>query len=674
MNGGYKTMPNFSKHDKGAMEAAMRKLFKVDKQYLQTEAMRKWMNDAPVALVEYDGQLPGESAKQRDRRMEDHQVYQGDIGRLTKTLRNLPSAESTMTKWELVFFYYNEIMDVQSVITQAQEEVVFNDDKTNPVEVPHTEELPNSQSSSTEDTSTAVVDSTPIQTQEDVAPIMEEPTVIEEPVVSTSQDAQPSVDVIAHEATHEESIKTETTEPVPTGSVEVHSEQPYLNNSIKENNTEEIKMDQLNDLMNAAVAPAAPANAETVTKPTKAAKISREDQDRVIRVLADSRVRRDEYVKGHQVTKVISKQKPAALRALQTTGTTFKADDYKDEAKMTQKLNERINSILCKFTGKPNMTIEVFETLSDDQKFAQVKTDVDQDAIAKARAIYELAKQVKANPQMSIDAVITSAADASYAVKGVVLEGTPFTMEELIIKILDNTTGGLYGVDQCDANGAPIENATTFKVAVVTTNAKAAADTISNNKKQQKKLAVKIAHKKEFIKGGERVQYIFDQIDNTGKQNSASFKAAISINGVIVPAGVSCYKVDDEGKRIQSSTRTVKGQEVVTYKTVQANWNVSVPVAAVVNEMGAEYKGGADAALDFSRWGLQMRTEKAAANVLTGGESVASMAGFGVFASLLAGDIALTESVAGSEAVKALKAASDAAAAKTAAETADDLA
>lgn len=662
-------MPNFSKSDRGAMEAAMRRLFKLDKQQLKTEAMQKWMNEAPVALVEYDGLLGNESAKQRDRRMEDHQVYNGDISKLAKNLRSVASREMESTpKWELIFFFYNEIMDVQRVITQAQEEIVFSETQANPVEVPQTEELPNSQSSSTED---APAPQTEVQPEpaDKVVPVMDnatavaEDTKVEKPVVETKADA------IAHEATHEKSITQEDTTPVPTGSVEAHTEQPYLNNNISK--MEENKMDAVQNLMNAAQAPAAPAKEGVATKPQKVS-VSKEDKEKVVSVLADTRAQRDEYTRGHQITGIISGSKPAALRALATTGTSFKKDDYADETKLQQKLTEKINGLLCKFTGKNNMTIEVFETLSDEEKFAQVKTDKDENAITKARAIYEIAKSVKQNPKQELPAHIPGASDVSYAVKGVVLEGQPFTMEELIVKILDNTTGGLYGVDSCDENGKAKKDATTFKVAVVTTSTKSNADSLANNKKPQRKLAIKIAHKKEFISGGDRVQYIFDQISSDGDSH-ASFRASIVINGKSEPANVTCYKVNENGERIISSDKMVKGERVVTYKTTPAFWSVSVPVSTVIREMGAQYKGAADAALDYSRWGLQMKAQKAAAGELVGAESVLGMVGFNAFAALLAGDVVLSDNIEGSEAVKALKAASNAAAAKEAAETEDAL-
>lgn len=666
-------MANFSKADRNLMVVAMKKLYGASPELCATETLKEWMNTAPIALVEYEGCLGNENAKARDRRMEDHQVYSGDISKLISALRKAFPQKSSMSKWELIFSCYNEIMSVQDVLTQAQTQLIFADEPAKQTEVPQSEELLNSQSSSKEET--VEVPTETVQQAE--TPIVE--TKPETSPVSDTEVVEEVHTVNPGEETHEEPVQPKSDVSVPTGSVDAQPGQTYLNNSIKENNkTEETKMDAMESLMNAAAA-ANPnteaAGVEAAAKPKKAG-ISDDVKNRVVNVLADTKTRRDEYTKAHQVTDVIATQRPAAMRMKATQGRSFKDAIYAKPEDLTKALNERLAKLVIKFSGDPDMTVQAFEAADDSVKYFAVKTDTDEHAIEKAKAIWEIAKRVQQNPQEMLVAYKPMDSQISYQVKGVMLEGKPYTMDELIVKLMDETNGGLYGEGSCDEAGNPVgDKPTIFKVQVVKSKKNTKGDTIAQNKQDVKTLGVKITSKREFINGGQRVQFLFEKTDDVAEA-SASFRAAINVNGEMVPANVVCYKCekkDGQLVKIESRRSTDKdGNVKITYKTQPASWTLSVPVAKTVKEFGPEYKSGTDLQLDCSRWSVSI-AQKNDKTKLVGNASLTQAAGFAAFAAILEGSVVLEGTIASSDAVKKLQAAANEAAAQAAADTAEAL-
>lgn len=664
-------MANFSKADHSAAKAALKKRFGFSKEVCETKTITDMINDAPITVVEYDGFLPRESSKQRDRRMEVHSVYSGDISQLVGVLRNSYNEEEgkTLAKWELILTRYFEIMDVQKVLTRARTEAAFGDDQATD-EVLHTEELPTNQSSSMEDVEEHHEESTPIT---EVAPMVP----VEEDNTPTAEDSEAS----RIEAAREEPIKEEASTSEPIGLVNADPAQSLSIN--KSNNTEELKMEEF---MKAAQA----ANPETsnpgdVAKTTAAAKpaktaISDEVKQQVVDALADSRVQRDEYAKAHQVEGVIAPQKPNALRVKSNTGKTLKPDVYAKPEEAAKSIKEKVQSLAAKLSGRSNITIEQFETLSDEDKFFAVKADTDKDAVMKAKQIWELGKKAMATPEAEFEAYIPAADQISYPIKGVRLNGKALTMDELVVEMLNVTNGALYGVDSCDAEGKAVgEHPTTFKLQVVTNSKNAASNTISATKQATKSLAVRIANKKQFVNGGARVNYLFTE---TNGEAQASFKAAIrDTAGNVKPATVICYKCkEDENGNLQKllhekqPTKPAKGQTeiAVRYQTQPASWNVSIPVDKVVKEFAGEYKISEDVAQDAARWGIAL-TIKGEKGQIIGASSVVATVGFAAFAALLTGDVTLTAKQASSDTVKKLRAVADKAAEQAAAETAEGL-
>jgi len=648
-------MANYSKADKGAMRAAMLRTFNIRKEYLKAPAIVEWMQSAPVALVEYEGYLPNEKPKHRDRRMELHSVYHGNIKGLVDHLRNLdksPEARS-LSKWEIIFTYYKGISDVQEVIARAKTQTVFGNNETNRKEVPQSkEELPISQSSSNED----------IQKSKSEEPVLQEkPTETE---------------VTSHEKS---SVEEENHVEMPTGSVVTSTESSLYNNTIKENKIMEVNnMSGVNELLAAANAANADAGREQVapvaSNVKSGNKASAEAKEKVTSILAETKAQANEYVKNNTVSALIAPQKPNALRVKSNMGKAFNDNVLNNEEELNKKLSEKISKFITAVSGKQGITLEQFEALSDAERYANVVvTETNTNGAKKAAAIYNLYKQIKANPSAEYAAYIPGPDKVSYATKGYMIGSKVFTVDEFIVELLDNTMGGIYGEGSIDANGNAIgDKPVAFKIASVQTSERDTQAGIAA-KKAPRKLVVRPQNKKEFINGGAHVVFLMTQEseDETGR---ASFKAAIDVDGAIMPATVSVYALDNEGNKIIRSEKKDKdGKQVITYRTKVASCSLSVPVTKIIRTIGTEFLVGEkmDADIDGRRWNVTLGSGKKGA--ISNVDSVKDAAGIDVFAFLFQGDIAVTDTIAKSNIYNKLKAASDAQIAQEAQESSEAL-
>ena len=134
-------MNKYSRAEQQVMRAAFKHLFNVSDEFLNAPAIEKWMADAPVGIVEYDGRLKGEGTREKDRRMEIIDVYDGNVGMLVEHLRRIYKEYRKLTKWELIFKTYNEISAAQKSIEQAELQVVFNENEATGEVPQETEEL-----------------------------------------------------------------------------------------------------------------------------------------------------------------------------------------------------------------------------------------------------------------------------------------------------------------------------------------------------------------------------------------------------------------------------------------------------------------------------------------------------------------------------------------------------
>ena len=102
------------------LSPAFKKMFKDLANRLEEPEVKKWIANSLVNIVEYTGTLPGETRKQRDRRMECHKVYDGDFKELAANLRNTYPNERELSPQELILKVNNGIMSIHDVLGASQ--------------------------------------------------------------------------------------------------------------------------------------------------------------------------------------------------------------------------------------------------------------------------------------------------------------------------------------------------------------------------------------------------------------------------------------------------------------------------------------------------------------------------------------------------------------------------
>jgi hypothetical protein len=646
-------MVKYSKPEQQIMNATFKQLFKVNDEYLKAPAIEEWMNNAAIGIVEYDGRLKRESTKQRDRRMEIIEVYDGDINTLVNHLRNVYHEYRKTPKWEMIFKIYNEIMAAQKSIEQAELQLAFSKNE-DAGEVPQTtEELQNNPSASTEESAGTVETA--------------EPEVVQ-------QEEQELADSGSSQVVHEEP-QTETSNDLPSGNVQEEEAEPLFNKSLQ--NKEENSMSEIDEMLNAANK----ANPGTQVDPAKEqtlpgkANVSapkgadNEAKARVAELLAGQKEQRKAWTRQNTVTAIISTQKPSALRTLSQMGSPVPGET--DATKALEAINGKINKFIVAVSGVEGITQDAFEALPDEQKYANVVVKEGSDNIGKAAAIYTLYKQIKQNPLGEVGAYIPGADKVNYPTRGYMIGGTAYPEQEFIVQIIDNGVGALYGEGSMDAEGNGIgDKPVSFKIGIATRQEKAVSTGVNTAKKTSKVPVVRPANKKLFIAGGNHVEFLFTQED-TENNGTASFKAAITVGGEIMPATVSVYALDNGKKQ----PRSTKADGTVTYKTKVASLSVSVPVTKIKKEFAAAYRSAdEDIIVTANRWGVQMHVEQAKGNFGNITEFSAAPV-MDIFADVYAGNLQLSDTVrAGSASVKLLQNAANKQAEDDAAQSADELA
>lgn len=648
-------MNKYSKAEQQVMRVAFKHLFEVPDELLKSKAIEDWMAQAPIGIVEYDQRLKNESNQDRDRRMEIIDVYDGNIMVLVEHLRRFYKEYRKLLKWELIFKVYNEISAAKKAIEQAELQTVVNGNEATGEVPQETEELQNNPSASTE---------------ENAGTVAQREDVIEHP----QHGEQELTDSDASQEVHEEP-QVDTSNNQPSGNAHEKESEPIFNKSIATENKEEKSMSEIDEMLSAAQKAAAPANpAQEQTMPGKAnvstAKgADQEAKARVAELLAGQKDERNAWTRQNAVTAIISTQKPSALRTLSQMGVPVPGET--DAAKALEEINKKINKFIVMVSGQATMTQDTFEALTDEEKYANVVRKEGVDNVGKAAQMYELYKRIKQNPLAEVPAFIPGADKVNYPTRGYMVNSVPMPEQEFILAVIDHGMGVMYGEGSMDANGNDVgEKPVIFKVGIASRTEKAVSNGVSTAKKTNRVPVVRPQNKKEFIAGGNHVQFLFTQED-TESNGTASFKAAINVGGEVVGATVSCYTLEN-GKKVQ---RSVKEDGTVTYKTKVASINVSVPVTKIKKEFEAAYKSAdEDIIVTAGRWGVQMSVNQQKGNYGNISEFSAAPV-LDVFANVYAGNVKLSDVVrSGSESVKMLQAAANKQAEDAAAQSAEELA
>ena len=627
------------------------------------------MQEAPVAIVEYDGYLKGEESTDRDNRMEIVDVYDGTPQTLVSYLRHLYPDRKRMTKWALIFQVYSEIIDVHQTIEQAKVQNVFGASGESGEAPVETEVVQSDPVASKEETLTAddgVTDVTPEQTVHTDTVETGSPTPIEEFPVKEAEPSANRGDALDTQVADDSSL-------TPSGNVREGGGDLLSNTTL----TEVKRMSDVNELLQAAAGAQASANpAEAQKAPSANTGAVKADmkaaQVAVSQALASESAQRQAWTKSNFVTSLVSTMKPAALRRTSDEGTV---GTETDPAKQQEAINGKLTGFVAAVTGKKGLTVEQFEALSDNERYVNVVpgttkvNDVEVSNVDKAKAIYELLKQVKQNPNITVPAFIPG--KLSYPVKGYAVGGKAMPTDEFMVLMLDKSNGAIYATGGVDANGNEIDGATSFKLATAKKTEKAQAQAITTQRVERRVPVIRVKAKAAFIEGGKNIIYLFNNEDpeNAGR---AAFRAAISVNGVMVGAGVTVYALDDEGKRQVLSHNDKDNTD--RYKTKQASVSVSVPVKKVIKEFAPEFKGEDDTLIAAARWGVPMGSSKTQNGDFCNIKEFSQTPAFDVFAQVYAGQVQFTGKLKESTTLQTLRAAANKAAEEDAAEAAEALA
>lgn len=676
-------MADYSMNDMTVMKSAFAKVFNVDKSICEDKDIIKWMADAPVVIVEYDGRFRKESSKDRDIRMELIEVYDGIISDLVNYCRRVFKEYRQYTKWEMLFKVANEISSVDKLIERAQTGVVFADDATTKEEPQHVEESLSSQSSSVEKVVETSIEAK-TESSVTITDNLEEVTSKDEVKVSI-KEKEVRVDTSGeimdvHNDKAVESSKDAETVVKPTGNaddVKKHS-LSNTNNNIKSMEETNMENDAMKQMMEAAQKAASdPTQAQVAPGKSNAGSADKakdkENIAAVAQILGEEKNVRNNWTRNNVVTDVVSTQKPAALRTLSNEGTpTTEAE----QDKALEKVNENIAKFVAGVSGRKGCTVEQFAGLTDDEKYANVygsTAEIRTANVIKAKAMYELLMQIKQNPMAPIKAFIPSADKVSYATKGYAINGRPLPVEEFIVELLDNGMGIIYGEGSMSAEGTDIgDKPVTFKVGIAKVTEKNQSTGIAATATVKKVPTIRPKNKKEFIRNGQNVIFLFDKLaEGENAQGTASFKAAIQGADGVTNAVVPVYALDENGNRIAKEKKTADAE--TTYKTKMVSINCSVPVTKVVKEIGEQFKDGdVDTAVTAARWNINLTVAKQSGNF----GNVAEMSqapGMDVFALIYGGGASLSSTLKKSDTIAKLQAAANEEIAADAKQAAADL-
>ena len=650
------------------LSTAFKNMFKDLANRLEEQAVQKWIANSLVSIVEYSGTLPGETRKQRDRRMECHKVYDGEFKELASNLRNTYPNERELSAQELILKVYNGITSIYDVLGASQ--------ISNPTAKYDSEEgtstALDSDRLSTEVTPEAVKEETvqSVSTQQDVSSVSMstdktdvqesgngkyvpsgEPTVKESPVKSVQEKSKPvpipikpvevSKPIVVEEKTIEatellhattaeefkeskdggaEQVKEEVREEISNdvSSTEVH------NNQIEK--MEENQMSDLNSLMEMAnnAINNMSGEEESGIKPVSNVAASK-DQMKEFQIMAINEIEasipeRKSWSQNSRVEALVVLKEPAAKRVRGTMGKLPYKAKGNDAITPEEAIKKRIADF-CKAAYGSAIAEEDWKALPEESRYQQViKVDKQQAAtrkegdpakvtnLEKAKKTYEVLSNIKNNPTGEFAAFVNDK-NVSYNWKGVVIEGTPMNRASLIKTLLDKSNGAVLGDGSDPAN---TKDAVMFVLGKANDKASAKQQGIAGSThRSDKKFVVAIKNKANFTDNEAHIVYMYTQpAENSDAR--ASFPVAIKPEGFEPCAGAFSYvRKTEDGQDAYRETKNANATP--KYKTGVYTLRVSVPVTDVKKELAEQFKkieGHEHPTKNAAYWGITIAQDK----------------------------------------------------------------
>ena len=549
----------YSTVDKQQMRTAFTRLFNVNRELCDQPSIIEWMEAAPIGCIEDDRMFPGEDAKGRDIRMEMISVYDGDIHELVEYLRALRPDDSSLTKWEIIFKTYSELVDATKAIQLARTQQVFGETPVNgATDEPHEDGFQRELDTSNEVVSneTQSVSAEPVITQENAK---------EE---SIQKQVEPVVDI---------QVDEDSRVKLPSGKVEDAEVQPLTHTSniqYKEEKQNMADMD-VNKLMDAANAaggvqdPTAVQNPGGVTGATtkpKAPEIGADYLKAATEQYEQTLEERIEWTRLNTVDQLIGANEPVAMRIPDGAVGTITTNDGGAE--------KRVADFIAKFEKAVGNTIDNMQDKSPAEKFPNVPDSINRQ---RAEAVLQLLLQLQNDPKKALP--VYKAEKVSVPVKGYYIKGAKYNNPEFRDLLLLKSSGAAYATDSIK-DGAVIAEGAVFILSVVQKkasvgNAAKGSEPTTDQKKEEIKGwdgSIRPRNKDVMLKAN-KIVYIYPTIAMTPENAvSAPAKAAITVAGSdkVVPAVFKYYLTDAEGNfETKTVTRKSRKDQTVKSETVK---------------------------------------------------------------------------------------------------------
>ena len=596
-----------------ALTPAFKKMFPQYAHLAGTEQVNNWLSESIVAIVEYEGYLPKETEKQRTGRMKTISVYEGEFKDIGQRLRNTYPDTRNLTPQELILRTYDRILSIKDMIDEEQATPTNAETKSQEV----------SQDSNSDNVNV-------------VSEVAEEPV-------------QPVID----SATTTVSRKEDNAAPAPVEVKPAESEVKSDNEIQFPKEENKMAEQNVNDLIAATKGGAAAAINQMTggATPQSNASISQEQIEaskaEVMEILKGSQAERLAYTKSNTIDQLIITKKPAALRTLKNSGTI--RTTKKDETIAT-KIADKLTAFARATSGDPNITIDAWRNLNDEAKqYAAVirqdnkaakkaadnnKTLEGPTNLAKAKQVFALLDGDMLNAQPTDEfAAYIDKDHLSYTWVGAMVGGTPNSKDDLLVTIMDYSTGALLGT------GSPVEKPATgrdtrvllkIRTALVSNSSK---NTGMNKKSNaQPPFTLSLTNKKTFLEDASHIVYMMDT--KSDKDEVASFRALISVDGKECSASFS-YEGAKTEKDANGNTKVATDANGNTiFVTKQFSVPVSVPVSGVEKKLAPMFNKDMTELYEIATyWGLKglvPKTQKDPINItdMSGTDLTKALAAF----------------------------------------------
>ena len=634
------------------LSTAFKNMFKDLAHRLEEPAVQKWIANSLVNIVEYSGTLPGETRKQRDRRMECHKVYDGEFKELASNLRNTYPNERELSAQELILKVYNGITSIYDVLGASQ----ISNPTTKYDSEEGTSNALDSDKSSTEVTLQAVKEETvqSVSTQQAVSSVSMsadktevqehgngkyvpsvEDTIKESPVKPVQEKSKP-VPVLIKPITVKpitgsnpnvnEEKTTEVTQPTPVevtkeleefedkkitetkvpekvqeevsndvSSTEVH------NNQIE--NMEENQMSDLNSLMEMAnnAINNMGGEEEAGVKPVSNVAASK-DQMKEFQIMAINEIEasipeRKSWSQNSRVEALVVLKEPAAKRVRGTMGKLPYKAKGNDAITPEEAIKKRIADF-CKAAYGSAIAEEDWKALPEESRYQQViKVDKQQAATRKEGDPAKVTNLEKAKKTYEVLSNIKNNPTGEFAAF-VNDKNVSYNWKGVVIEGTPMNRASLIKTLLDKSNGAVLgdgsdpantKDAVMFVLGKANDKSSAKQQGIAGTAhRSDKKFVVAIKNKANFTDNEAHIVYMYTQPADNSDAR-ASFPVAIKPEGFEPCAGAFSYvRKTEDGQDAYRETKNANATP--KYKTGVYTLRVSVPVTDVKKELAEQFK------------------------------------------------------------------------------------